>query len=128
MMHDVRCQKLISDSKRRSRSAEFAHWTGAFLLREGSFDWGDLIRRKEVRPFTDKQIKLLETFADQAVIAIENVRLFQELERKRATETLEQQTATSEILGVIASSPTDISRFWTRSLRVPHALCAQKTE
>jgi signal transduction histidine kinase len=67
-------------------------------------------RRTEVRSFTPTQIKLLETFADQAVIAIENVRLFKELEARNRdlTEALEQQTATSEILRVIASSPTDI--------------------
>ena len=73
------------------------------LRQQGEFIGILIARRIEVRPFTPAQIKLLETFADQAVIAIENVRLFQELK-----ESLEQQTATSEILGVIASSPTDI--------------------
>ena len=73
------------------------------LRQQEEFIGALIARRTEVRPFTPAQIKLLETFADQAVIAIENVRLFQELK-----ESLEQQTATSEILGVIASSPTDI--------------------
>src|SRR5262249_17964119 len=80
------------------------------LLREGVSIGAVTIRRTELRPFTDQQIALLKTFADQAVIAIENVRLFKELEERnrQITEALEQQTVTSEILRVIASSPADI--------------------
>ncbi len=77
------------------------------LLREGVPIGAILLRGMELRPFTDKQIQLLETFAAQAVIAIENARLFKELEQRNRdlTETLEQQTATGEILRVISSSP-----------------------
>jgi GAF domain-containing protein len=98
------------------------------LLREGEAIGAILIRRQQVRPFTDREIALLQTFADQAVIAIENVRLFTEVQaRNRAlTEALEQQTATSEILRAISSSPTDVrpilDTITERAARLCHAL------
>src|SRR4029453_18224104 len=95
------------------------------LLREGVAIGAILIRRSEVRAFTEKQIALLQTFADQAVIAIENVRLFKELQARNRdlTEALGQQTATSEILGVIAQAQTDVQPVFDTIVRSAAQLC-----
>jgi GAF domain-containing protein len=84
-----------------------------------------LVMRAQVGPFSQEQIELLKTFADQAVIAIENVRLFEaEQQRTRElSEALEQQTATSEVLGVISSSPTEVQPVFEAMVARAARLC-----
>src|SRR5262245_14238379 len=96
------------------------------LVREGVATGVIVIRRSEVRPFAGKQVELVTTFADQAVIAIENVRLFTELKarNKDLTDALQRETAAGEVLRLISSSPTDIAPVFDGILRSALRLAA----
>ena len=86
-----------------------------------------VIYRQEVRPFTDKQIELVTELRRQAVIAIENTRLLNELrQRTRSSEALEQQTATSEVLQVISSSPGELEPVFETMLANATRICEAK--
>jgi GAF domain-containing protein len=101
---------------------------GVPLMREGAIVGVFTLQRKEARPFSDKQIELVRTFADQAVIAIENTRLLSELRQRTddLSESLEQQTATSDVLKFISASPGEIKPVFETVLANAVQLCGAK--
>jgi len=126
-LHDL----LAPEGEEFTDAREFARRTNVRtvlsvpLLRENEGVGAIVLRRTEVQPFSDKQIALLQTFADQAVIAIGNVRLFDEVQAKTRdlTEALTYQTGSGNILRVIASSPTDVGPVLNAIVESASELC-----
>ncbi|HKH00585.1 MAG TPA: GAF domain-containing protein [Bradyrhizobium sp.] len=123
--------KEFPDSKALSDATNSAHIRTVLsvpLMRDNDRVGAIVLRRTEVRPFSDKQINLLKTFGDQAVIAIGNVRLFDEVQARTRdlTETLQQQTATADVLKVISASPGELEPVFQAMLENAVRLCDAK--
>jgi two-component system NtrC family sensor kinase len=124
----VHIEDVMEDPEYAHKLAQAGGWRGLIgvpLLRERAPVGMIIVMRERPGRFSDTQTELLQTFADQAVIAIENVRLFTELEirNRELTESLEQQTATGEVLGAISRSPTDLQPIYHTILANVTRLC-----
>jgi GAF domain-containing protein/anti-sigma regulatory factor (Ser/Thr protein kinase) len=125
----VQISDVLSDPEYAYRDSQkkggFRTMLGVPLLREGTPIGVLLLGRSSVQPFTQKQVALVQIFADQAVIAIENVRLFEaeQLRTRELSEALEQQTATSEVLQVISSSAGELDPVFNAMLANATKLC-----
>ena len=130
--HAVHIPDLFSDREytfwKGAKNSQIRSGLGVPLMREGTPIGVIILWRKQVRPFTEKQIGLVTTFADQAVIAIENVRLFDEVQARtrELSEALEQQTATAKVLQVISSSPGALRPVFESLLENAVRICEAK--
>jgi signal transduction histidine kinase/HAMP domain-containing protein len=127
----VQVVDVLADETRSALAREYQRLggyrtnLGVPLRREGQTIGVFMLARQVVRAFTQRQIELVETFADQAVIAIENVRLFKQVQERTddLSESLEQQTATSEVLRVISSSPGELEPVFEAVLANATRIC-----
>src|SRR5262245_47768795 len=127
----VHVPDVLKDPKYSRELALAGGWRAALaipLLRDGKPVGALSVAKAEPAPFSDRQIQLLKTFADQAVIAIENVRLFEaeQARTRELSESLEQQTATSEVLQVISSSPGELEPVFNAMLANAIRICEAK--